>query len=110
MPKLIRLYIMQVIAGFGLSALFVAALMWFDVANLWSLVSNSDMGLVAVLMLWVFNGIVFAGVQFAISIMRMGDDAGGSGGRRAAISGDPALVMAEAPAPQQAPLKRLMRR
>lgn len=82
MPKLIRLYILQVIAGFGLSALFVGALLWFDVAGLWRLISGSDMGYVAVLMLWVFNGIVFAGVQFAISIMRMGDDTPPSGGTR----------------------------
>jgi hypothetical protein len=32
------------------------------------------MGIVAVLMMWVFNGIVFAGVQFGISIMSMADD------------------------------------
>lgn len=74
MPPLIRLYIRNVLIGFGLSAAFVTALLWFNVANLWHLVSTSDMGLVAVIMLFMFNGIVFAGVQAAIAIMRLGDE------------------------------------
>lgn len=82
MPKLIRLYITQVATGFGLAALFVGALLWFNVANLWHLISGSDVGILAVIMLIFFNGIVFAGVQFAISIMRMADEEDGSGGKR----------------------------
>ena len=82
MPQLIRLYIRQVITGFGLSALFVAILLKFDVANLWHLVTHSEGGFIAVLMLWVFNGIVFAGVQFGISIMRMAESDEGDGGKR----------------------------
>ncbi len=74
MPKLVRLYISQVIMGFGLSATFVAALLTLNVANLWHLVTHSTGGLLAVIMLWVFNGIVFAGVQFGISIMRLADE------------------------------------
>jgi hypothetical protein len=57
-----------------LSAVFVGALFAFDVANLWTLVSRSDVGLMAAVMLFMGNGIVFAGVQFGISVMRMGDD------------------------------------
>ncbi|PSL20000.1 hypothetical protein [Shimia abyssi] len=82
MPKLIRLYVMQVVAGFGLSAIFVALLLWFNVGNLWHLVSAAQGGVLAVGLLWVFNGIVFAGVQFAISVMRMARDDNGSGGKR----------------------------
>ena len=92
MPRLIRMYITQVIAGFGLSALFVGALMWFNVANLWHLVSGSDVGLVALAMLWVFNGIVFAGVQFGIAIMRMGEDEPPSRGRRQGAAPVPVRV------------------
>ncbi|KUF12266.1 hypothetical protein [Pseudoponticoccus marisrubri] len=110
MPKLIRLYILQVATGFGLSAVFVGALMWFNVANLWHLVSGSEAGLIALLMLWIFNGIVFAGVQFGISIMRMGADEGGDGGTR-----QPEPVRAEATIPVEAterpgPLRFLGRR
>jgi hypothetical protein len=74
MPKLIRLYITQAAIGFGLAGVFVAMLLWFNIANLWHLVTHSDMGLLAVLVLWVSNGVVFGGVQFAISVMRMKDD------------------------------------
>lgn len=74
MPKLIRLYITQAAIGFALSAVFVVMLLWFDIANLWHLVTHSDMGFLAVVVLWVLNGIVFGSVQFAIAVMRMKDD------------------------------------
>lgn len=74
MPPLIRLYIRHCAIGFLLSAVFVGLLFAFDVANLWTLVSRSDMGLIAALMLFMGNGIVFAGVQFGITIMRMGEE------------------------------------
>ena len=74
MPKLIQMYITNVAIGFGIAAVFVGLLLWFDIANLWHLVSHSDKGLLAVLILWVSNGILFAGVQFGIAVMRMKDD------------------------------------
>lgn len=73
MPDLIKMYIRQTAIGFVLSAVFVALLMYFNVVNLWHLVTHSDVGLLAVFLLWLFNGIVFAGVQFGISIMLMKD-------------------------------------
>jgi hypothetical protein len=82
MPKLINLYIRNVVFGFALSGIFVGALMYFNVANLWHLVNSSSMGWVAGAMLFVFNGIVFAGVQFAIAIMRLEQDDKPSGGMR----------------------------
>ncbi|MFV0336383.1 MAG: hypothetical protein ACK5JR_20210 [Tropicimonas sp.] len=82
MPKLVRLYIRQVIVGFLLSAGFVGLLLGANVANLRHLVSATSGGAIAVAMLWIFNGIVFAGVQFGISVMRMGDNNDGSGGGR----------------------------
>ena len=74
MPKLIRLYIVNVLIGFAIAGVFVAMLLWFNIANLWHLVTHSDKGWLAVLVLWLANGIVFAGVQFAIAVMRMKDD------------------------------------
>jgi hypothetical protein len=74
MPPLIRLYVRHCAIGFLLSAVFVGMLFAFDVANLWTLVSRSDVGLMAAFMLFMGNGIVFAGVQFGITVMRMGDD------------------------------------
>ena len=96
MPPLVRLYIRHCVIGFALAAVFVGALFAFDVANLWTLVSRSDVGLMAAFMLFMGNGIVFAGVQFGISVMRMGDeDDTPRGGQR-----DPVLVPVPAAIPQ----------
>jgi len=92
-PKLVRLYIRHVLIGFAISAAFVAMLLWFNVANLWHLISTSDIGFIALIMLVVFNGIVFSGVQFGISIMRMGEDDDPPGGRRDVVAVlEPVLV------------------
>jgi hypothetical protein len=82
MPKLIELYICQVIIGFIIAAAFVAGLLWFNVGGLWHLVSNDGAGVIAVAMLWVSNGIVFAGVQFGIRVMMMAEDRPKRGGGR----------------------------
>lgn len=74
MPKLIRMYIANVAIGFGLSAAFLALMIWLNVAGLGRLILGSDMGLLAALMIFVFQGVVFAGVQFAIAVMRMAED------------------------------------
>ncbi len=73
MPKLIALYIRSVAIGFGLSAVFLGLMLWQDVAGLRHLIFGSDMGLVAAVMVFMFQGIVFASVQFAIAIMLMAD-------------------------------------
>lgn len=80
MPKLVRLYITQTLIAFAISAGFVAVLLGMNVANLWDLIRASDIGLLAVFMLWMFHGIVFSGVQFGITIMRMAAPEGGDGG------------------------------
>jgi hypothetical protein len=74
MPKLIKMYIKHCAIGFAIAAAFVAVLLWFNVMNLWGMVSHDPMGWLAVLVLWISNGIVFAGVQFAYAIMAMADD------------------------------------
>ncbi len=97
MPHLIKHYIRHSVIGFGLSAVFVAMILTFNVANLWYLVTHTDVGFLAVFLLWLFNGIVFAGVQFGISIMLMKydeDDDDPQGGRPVAL----APVRAEVPA------------
>ena len=103
MPKLIRLYITHCAIGFAIAAAFVAMLLYFNVANLWHLVSTSPSGLLAVVILWVSNGVVFAGVQFAIAVMRLkDDDTPPRGGKRRRIQPmQPAYARAQAPAPAQ---------
>lgn len=100
MPKLIRLYIVNVAIGFGIAVAFVAALIWLDVAHLRHLVLESDMGWVAAAMMVMFNGVVFAGVQFGIAVMRMAEtDDTPKGGRRRGIriTGEMQRVAQEAP-------------
>lgn len=99
MPKLVRLYITQTLIGFVISAAFVVGLLYFNVVNLWHLVSNSDIGILAVFLLWLFNGIVFSGVQFGIAIMRMAEDEDDrSGGPRVPelVEPQPVRIRAEA--------------
>jgi hypothetical protein len=86
MPKLIKLYIISVAFGFGLSAIFLALLVWQDVAGLRHLLFQSDLGWVAALMMWMMNGVVFAGVQFGIAVMRLAEDPDEpKGGRRTPV-------------------------
>jgi len=86
MPELVRLYIRNVIFGAGLSALFVGMLLGFDVAHLRHLILSSDIGYIALALLFVFNTVVFSGVQFAIAVMRIGEDeTPPGGGKRDAI-------------------------
>ena len=100
MPKLIRLYIVNVAIGFGIAAAFVAGLVYMDVANLRHLILETDMGFVAGGMMVLFNGVVFAGVQFAIAIMRMADtDDTPPGGKRDVLVPAPVRVTAAAQRP-----------
>lgn len=94
MPKLIRLYITHCAIGFGIAAGFVGMLLWFNIANLWHLISTSDKGWLALLVLWLSNGVVFAGVQFGIAVMRMkdGDDDEPRGGRRQRVAPQPRMI------------------
>jgi dolichyl-phosphate-mannose--protein O-mannosyl transferase len=73
MPTLVRFYIIHCVIGFSVAALFTAGIFWFNVANLWHLVSTSDIGVLAIIVFWVLNGIVFAGVQFAVAIMLLAE-------------------------------------
>lgn len=100
MPRLVRLYVVSVLIGFALAALFTALLLALDIAGLRHLVLGSPAGWLAGVMLVLFNSIVFSGVQFGIAIMRLADDRPPSGGRRAPVIGRlrPAVQHVRAPA------------
>lgn len=84
MPKLVRLYILSVAIGFAISAGFLGLMLVLDVAGLRHLVLATPMGWLAGFMIFMSNGIVFAGVQFGIRIMGMaGRDDDPKGGSRA---------------------------
>ena len=105
MPKLIRFYIIHCVIGFFVAALFTAGIFWFNVANLWHLVSTSDIGVMAIIVFWVLNGIVFAGVQFAVAIMLLAenDDENDTPHRGSAV---PVLVPIKARAEYMKPTSR----
>ena len=63
-----------------MAGVFTTAILWFNVADLWHLVSTSDIGRAAIIVFWVLNGIVSAGVQFGVSVMLMADRADGGNG------------------------------
>jgi hypothetical protein len=71
MPKLVRLYITHVAIGFAISAAFLAVLLAFDVVGLRGLILGSSSGWLAGVMIFMFSGSIFAGVQFGIAVMRM---------------------------------------
>ena len=100
LPRLVRLYIRQCLIGFAISGVFVGLILGFDVAGLRGLVTTTQGGYLAVFLLFFFNGLVFAGVQFAITIMRMGkdddDDRGPGGGLR-----EPVAVRVRVAGPQR---------
>lgn len=86
MPKLVRLYIVNVLIGLCLAVVFTGLLVALDVAHLRHLILSSPSGWLAALMLVVFNTIVFAGVQFGIAVMRMAEPPEPpSGGKRQSL-------------------------
>lgn len=93
MPQLVRFYMRHVLIGFALAAVFTGLLLWFNVGNLWHLVTHTAEGPLAVFLLFFFNGVVFGGVQHAIAVMLLAED-GGDGGRKA-----PAPAVVPAPEP-----------
>ena len=82
MPKLIRLYIVNVLIGFALALAFVIGLVWLDVAHLRHLILETDSGPLAFALLVLSNGVVFAGVQFGIAVMRLAEEGSGQKGGR----------------------------
>lgn len=102
MPQLVRLYIVSIAIGCALAAAFTAMLIALDVASLRHLVSSSRGGWIAVAMLFMFHGVLFSGVQFAIRIMLMAQDDTPRGGLRQGIRALVAAIRAPAHIPSPA--------
>lgn len=80
LPKLIQFYIRQVAIGFALSVVFVTGLLWFDVAGLGGLILGRGVEWIALVMLFLFNGLVFAGAQSSVAVLLMTERGQGGGG------------------------------
>jgi hypothetical protein len=70
MPALVRLCILHAALGVGLAAVFVAALLALNTANLGHLVLTAEVPAVIVALLVALNGGVFAVVQVAVAMTR----------------------------------------
>ena len=75
--QIIRFVIRHSAFGFGLSAVFVTALVWADVAQLRTLFAGSPVGWLAAFMLFFFTGLTFASVQLGMAIMQLAREDGG---------------------------------
>ena len=71
MPKLLRLYLISIAVGGSLAVIFTALLLAFDIAHLRHLVTSTNGGFIAVIMLIAFHTILFSGVQFGYAVMRL---------------------------------------
>lgn len=94
-PDLLRLYLRHCTIGFVLSAVFVALILWQDVGGLGSLIARSDVGWLAVFLLWYFNGTVFGSVQFAVMVMFQAEKDDADDDRRGIMT--PLRIPAETP-------------
>lgn len=83
MPDHIKLILRHAAFGGVISVVFVALLLWFNVANLWHLVTHTAEGPLALGVLTILCWITFGSVQIGIRIMMMGNDDDQSGGKRA---------------------------
>jgi hypothetical protein len=101
MPAHIRMIVKHAAIGFGISGVFTAMILYFNIGNLWHLVTNTAGGPIAVIMLVVFGGITFGSVQigYVIMTMKAADDEpkGGKGGK-----GDGVVVVDAVPVPVRA--------
>lgn len=70
-PNVYRLYIRECLLGLALGIVFSMGVVALNVANIGHLVDTVEGGWLAFAMLCAFNGIVFAGVQFSITLMRL---------------------------------------
>lgn len=89
MPRLVRLYLRSVAWGFCLGLIFALLILWSDAGGLRHLVLSAPGGWLAIALLVIFHALMFSGVQFAIAVMAMAEDADGGAGngrRRSQVS------------------------
>ncbi|EKE45849.1 hypothetical protein OCGS_0075 [Oceaniovalibus guishaninsula JLT2003] len=73
MPQIARFYVRNTAIGFLWAAIFTGLLFYFNIGNLWHLVTHSDIGVLATFLMVFFNGIVFSGVQNGLAIFAMAE-------------------------------------
>jgi ABC-type cobalamin transport system permease subunit len=71
MPRLVRMYVDNVLIGFAVAIAFVVGLIVLDIGHLGSLVLASDQAVLATAMLVLPFGTLFGSVQFALAVMAL---------------------------------------
>lgn len=74
MPRIVRFYFRCIAVGYAAAAVFTAAIIWLNVANLGHLFLTSDKAFIAIPVFWILNGIVFTGVQAVWAVSQMAED------------------------------------
>jgi len=69
---LIRIFINGTAIGLGLSAVFVTLLWLGNVSGLRDMVLHSGDGLLALILIWVPTGLLFAAVQIGYAVHNLG--------------------------------------
>ncbi|MDG4647445.1 hypothetical protein P6F26_03225 [Roseibacterium sp. SDUM158017] len=85
MPDHIRFLLRHAAYGAVLAAVFVGALLYLDIGNIWHLVTHTSEGPIALAILYVFFTITLGSAQIGYKIMTLGDDDEPRGGRREPI-------------------------
>ena len=68
-PPLVRFLVKHAVIGFTAGVLFVTTMLYFDVGNLMTLISQSDIGVMAACLLAGMVGLTFASVQMGLAVM-----------------------------------------
>lgn len=69
MPPFLLFLLRHALIGFGISALFVAGVVWADPSGVGTLLLSSREHPLPLALLWFFSGLTFGGVQMAAAIM-----------------------------------------
>ena len=97
-PVAVRFLILHGLVGFGLSALFVAAVLWADPGGVGQVILKHG-GIPVIALLWFFSGLTLGSVQIGTAVMlKEGQDDAPRGGRRQRLSTIPIPVRVAAPA------------
>lgn len=87
LPVAVRFMLLHGLVGFGLSAIFVAAVLWADPGGVGALILKHG-GIPVIALLWFFTGLTFGSVQIGAAVMLQdGRDDAPRGGRRQRLPG-----------------------
>lgn len=82
MPFLVRFLVTHAVIGVAVAVAAVGAMVAFDVAGLYALMTGSEDGLLALALLTCGLGVTFGSVQMGFAVMLMGDGEEPPRGRR----------------------------